>query len=53
MKTDGKNIFLETEGDAWFIRDGNRPYEEYQSKGTQFLDGFCPKLDFQKMGGVG
>lgn len=50
MKTDGKNIFLETEGDAWFIRDGNRPYEEYQSKGTQFLDGFLSKTGLPKNG---
>lgn len=52
MEPDGKKIFLDTEGDAWFNRCGNRPYEEYQSQAAKFLDAFLSKVEISKKQGV-
>lgn len=50
MVLDGKQIYLKSEGDAWFQRCGNRPYEGYQSAGTKYLDAYLSRTEFPKNG---
>jgi len=42
---DQKEIFLGSEGDAWFRRNNTGiPFEQHHSRGTQFFDNFLERM---------